>query len=273
MKYYILDDDINIIKILQNVIEQNFSRIVSGYNTDPEEAVSEILMLKPDIVLIDYLMPKLDGVDVIKKILNIDSNIKFIMISQISDKAMIQEAYSNGLSFFINKPINKIEVNVVLSNVEGVLETEAKLNQIYSVFGSERKSDNQQIDILDGIRNVLKELGIYSEKGAKDILEVAELILRTPKISIQDGISMTFSESENIKVVRQRIRRAIAKGLRNIVYIGIEDNMSERFIKYSNVLYDFESVKLEMDYVRGKTKNRGTISIDRFIENLIDFEK
>jgi len=273
MNYYILDDDINIIKVLQNVIEQNFNRIVSGYNTNPEKAVSEILMLKPNIVLIDYLMPKLDGVDVIKKIHSIDTSIKFIMISQISDKEMIQEAYSNGLSFFINKPINKIEVNVVLSNVEEVLETESKLNQIYSVFGNGKNSANPKTDLLDSIRKILKELGIYSEKGGKDILEVAELILRTPKISIQDAISMTCSESDNIKVVRQRIRRAVVKGLRNIAYIGIEDNMSERFIKYSNVLYDFESVKLEMDCVRGKTKNRGTVSIDRFVENLIEFEK
>lgn len=273
MNYYILDDDINIIKILQNVIEENFKRVVVGYNTDPVDAVAEIMTLKPDIVIIDYLMPVLDGSDVIKKIQNLDSNIKFVMISQISDKAMIQDAYSNGLSFFINKPINKIEVNVVLSNIEANLETEAKLNQIFNVFGNGNISgSNKESNSMDNIRKILRDLGIYSEKGSKDILAVCEILFRTPKTTTHDAILMMCEKSESCKVIRQRIRRAIAKGLRNIAFIGIEDNMSERFIKYSNSLYDFETVKLEMDYVRGKTKNKGTLLIDRFIENLIDFE-
>lgn len=274
MNYYILDDDINIIKILQNVIEENFKRMVVGFSTNPVEAVDEVVRLKPDIVLIDYLMPVLDGSDVIKKIQNLNSDIKFVMISQISDKAMIQDAYSSGLSFFINKPINKIEVNAVLSSIESNLETEAKLSQIYNVFGNRNKNDNHnESNLIDNIRKILKDLGIYSEKGSKDILTVCEILIRTPKITTQDAILMTCEKTENSKVIRQRIRRAIAKGLRNIAFIGIEDNMSDRFIKYSNSLYDFETIKLEMDYVRGKTKNKGTLLIDRFIENLIDFEK
>lgn len=68
MKYYLLDDDINIIKILERIIESNFNRSIVGFSNNPEKAVEEILLKQPDAVLIDYLMPFMDGVDVIKNV-------------------------------------------------------------------------------------------------------------------------------------------------------------------------------------------------------------
>ena len=100
-------------------------------------------MLKPDIVVVDYLMPSKDGADVIKEVRTVHESIQFIMISQVSDKSMIEEAYSQGLSFFIQKPINKMEVNVVLTNIEERLKTDAKLKQIYSVLGDWKNTEQE----------------------------------------------------------------------------------------------------------------------------------
>ncbi len=75
--------------------------------------------------------------------------------------------------------------------------------------------------------------------------------------------------SDNPKAMEQRVRRAINKGLINIASVGIEDYMNENFIRYSNSLYDFENVKAEMDYIRGKRDSGGKISVKRFIENML----
>jgi len=270
MKYYILDDDINIVKILRNIIEEDFDRRVIGFGTDPKEAVDEILLNRPDVVLVDYLMPGYDGVDVIKKIKSVISDIEFIMISQVSDKAMIGEAYGEGLSFFISKPINKIEVDVILGNMEDRIKTSRKLNQIIHLIGDSEKNE-PMINRYEIAKSVLKDLGIYSEKGSKDMIAIIEM-MQSDELDISEAFeNYCKAYHEKPKIIRQRMRRSMSKGLRNLAYLGIEDYMNELFVKYSNSLYDFETVKREMDYIRGTNKNRGTISIDKFLESLNEF--
>jgi two-component system response regulator YcbB len=226
-------------------------------------------VLKPDVVLIDYLMPSLDGVDVIKKVKKAIPDINFVMISQVSDKDMIGDAYREGLSFFISKPINKFEVTSVIGNVIHQIETTRKLDQIKHLIGEvipEKKIVHHEVS-----KSVLKDLGIYSEKGGRDIIDVINASLKE-QVTIDEAIGiMSERHGEKTKILRQRMRRAINKGLRNLAYLGIEDYMNESFLTYSSKLYDFESVKKEMDYIRGKTPYKGSVSLDRFLDNLKDF--
>lgn len=269
MKYYILDDDINVVKILRNIIEENFEWTVAGYSTDPKKALNEIIVIQPDILIVDYLMPSLDGVDVIKKVQGVLKAIEVIMISQVSDKEMIAAAYQEGLSVFISKPINKIEVNAVLGMVEGKILTTRKLGQIVDLVGVPQQSSKK--DEISIINSVLKDLGIYSEKGSKDILAILELKFYRD-LDIEAAMKVYCQQSgEKSKSTRQRIRRAILRGLKNIAYLGMEDYLNDKFVKYSNSLYDFEAVKKEMDYIRGTSPSKGSISVDKFMENLSEF--
>jgi YcbB domain. len=65
----------------------------------------------------------------------------------------------------------------------------------------------------------------------------------------------------NTKTVEQRVRRAANVGLINLANLGIEDNLNEVFLEYSNSLYSFEQIKIEMDYIRGKGNKRGKINL------------
>ena len=269
MKYFILDDDMNVVKILKNIIEEDFNRQVIGTSDTPSKAIDEITLLRPDVVLIDYLMPKLDGVDVMKKIKSYMPEIEFIMISQVSEKDMIAEAYKEGLGFFISKPINKIEVNVVLNHMAEKIQTVRKLNQIVSLLGQpDKRPLHSQLEVS---KSVLKDLGIYSEKGSKDMVSIVELKVNHD-LCMEDAFSKYADMiHDKPKIIRQRIRRAANRALRNLAYLGIEDYMNDLFVKYSSSLFDFESVKKEMDYIRGVNKYKGSVSLDKFLENLCEF--
>ena len=75
--------------------------------------------------------------------------------------------------------------------------------------------------------------------------------------------------SENPKAMEQRIRRTINKGLSNIANLGIEDYLNETYVKYSNSLFDFDQVRQEMEFIRGKRITGGKINIKKFMDNLI----
>lgn len=270
VRYYIVDDDINIVKILSNIIDENNLGDVIGHSHDGDKALKEILMYNPDIVLIDLLMPKLDGNTVVKEMKLIKPTINFIMISQVSDHELIAESYKSGIEFFISKPLNKIEVEKVINKVAEKIIMERTLNDIRkAVKGSSfQHTDNQ--DVIKKLKYVLSMLGMLGEKGTNDILNICIYLIEKRKDydeSVIDNISNKIGESP--KTVKQRIRRAIKEGLINIANAGLEDYYDETFQQYSNILFDFENVRAEMDRIRGKKITGGKVNINRFFQGLL----
>lgn len=280
MKFYIVDDDISVIHALEEIIEdENLGKVV-GSSQDGEAATHDLLLMRPDIVLVDLLMPEKDGASLVQELSGKLSETRFIMISQVSTKSLIAKAYDSGIDFFISKPINRIEVHKVLQNIIEKIQLQSKFNMIESIFKtasgngkntavSEIKEDHVDREIRK-IKIIFSKLGIMGEKGGDDIICICQHILRkgeqNKEISVRDYCEFL---SDNPKAMEQRIRRAINRGLVNIANLGIEDYMNDVFIRFSSTLYDFENVKAEMDFIRGKRRDGGKINVRKFIENLL----
>lgn len=270
MRYYIVDDDINIVKILANIIEENDFGEVIGSSNDGDSAMKEILASNPDIVLVDLLMPKLDGNTLVKEVKSIKPKINFIMVSQVSDHELIANSYKSGIEFFINKPINIIEVEKVVNKVAEKIRLEDMLGDIRKIFKDVGMQRTKATDNSKQIKYILSKLGMLGEKGTGDIIRICEYLQETGKDYENCNINEIcnyFTDSAN--TMKQRIRRSIKDGLTNLAHSGIEDYYSESFQNYSSTLFDFESVKAEMDFIRGKRKAGGKVNINKFFEGLL----
>lgn len=270
MRYYIIDDDVNIVRILANLIEENGSGEVIGSSNDGETALKEILMCNPDIVLVDLLLPKLDGNSLVREVKLLKPKIKFIMISQVSDVKLIEDSYNSGIEFFISKPINKIEVEKVTSKVAEKIEIENMLNSIKKVFKNTSTEKNTEDNNIKIIKRILSKFGMLGEKGTNDIIKICMYLLETKKSFEECNFNdLCCIIGDSPKTVQQRIRRAIKTGLTNLAYIGVEDYYNESFQDYSKGMFDFASVKAEMDYIKGKNKTGGKVVIGKFFEGLL----
>lgn len=114
MRIYIVEDDTSVIGILEDIVEGNELGVVCGDSGGEPANLGQILALDPDLVLVDLLMPQKDGIQVVRELKEQGCRAKFIMISQVSNKEMVAKAYLAGVDFFINKPINLIEVRQVI---------------------------------------------------------------------------------------------------------------------------------------------------------------
>lgn len=275
MRIFIVEDDKNIVKILEKIIiDKNLGDVI-GKAYDGVSALKDIKVLEPDIVLVDLLMPGKDGISLIKEVKSIYSDIQFIMISQVSSKDMVAKAYQSGIEYYISKPINAIEVQAVIKKVIERLNMNKKLDQIQNIFTSDLNTSREsQIDSVKGIERVMERIGIIGEVGSQDIITLANYLIDTNQSMADFTIKELCSRfSDNPKSMEQRIRRTATVGLINLANLGIEDYMNEIFTEYSNGLYSFEQIKIEMDYIRGKSDKRGKVNIKKFMDGMVYYGK
>lgn len=274
MRIYIVEDDLAIINILEDIIEtQNLGEICGDCGGEPAD-ILEVLRCKPDLVLVDFFMPVMDGADFVKEVRSVNDKIKFIMISQVTSKELVSKAYNAGVDFFINKPINLIEVTSVIKNVERQIENERTINNIRQMFMNEinqMPKDKPDVNAYaKKLKYILNKIGMSAEKGCPDIITTCEYLHKNKiPVSQLSVAQMCEKVSDSPKNMEQRIRRAIATGMSNVAHMGIEDFMNETFTTYSGTLFSFEEIKTEMDFIRGKKSYGGKVSIKKFIDGLM----
>lgn len=273
MNFYILDDVSSTIKILDKIItEKNLGEVI-GYNCDPIKGKDEIMAKKPDIALIDLLMPVKDGITVVKEVTEIMPDIQFIMISRVTNKEMIEEAYKAGVQYFITKPINVIEVESVIRNVVRRAKLETMISGFKDMLNEDNENTREKVyseDILNSTNYVLGIIGMLGERGTTDIQNICVRCIKNKESDTDEVISSYCSEiGETEKIVKQRIRRAMKKGLVNMAHLGIEDSYNEIYQNYAQLLFDYESLRKQIAYIKGTGMEEGKINISSFIEGLL----
>ena len=275
MRIYIIEDDISVISVLEDIVEQNGLGTICGNNDGEAVELHQVLALDPDLILIDLLMPEKDGVQIIRELREAGCHAKFIMLSQVSDKDMIAKAYTAGVEFFIQKPINLIEVCQVIRNVRTQLDNERALKAIQQVFAvrsapvvqAEKPACERQ---RRRMKAILSQLGMAGEKGAQDIIELCILLLQEHTSVSQIGMSNLCARlNDSPRTTEQRARRALEKGLKHIASLGLEDYNNETFVRYSARLFPFQEVRNEMLFQQGKGSQRGKANLKTFLDGLM----
>lgn len=274
MKIFIIEDDLSVISILEDIVERNGLGTVCGDSSDDGVDLDRIMALNPDLILVDLLMPDKDGIQVVRELKERNCPSKFIMISQVSSKEIIAKAYLAGIDFFINKPINLIEVRQVIGNLSRQLENERALKTIRSVFSGQitepqpAAAQNHEIQ-RRRIQYILSQLGMAGEKGSKDIIDMCMYLINLELKVSQIGVGALCTElSDNPKTMEQRVRRTVERGLSHLASLGLEDYGNELFTRYSSVLYPFSEVRAEMDHLRGRGTG-GKVNLKKFLDGML----
>ena len=107
----IADDNERMVHLLEHIVNSDEELQVVGKATDGEQIVEVVQHKQPDIVLLDMIMPKLDGLAVMDRI-NQDPAIKkpaFVVISAVGQEQMTEEA-----EYAINEMLSRIEPSLVI---------------------------------------------------------------------------------------------------------------------------------------------------------------
>lgn len=277
LRYFIVDDDTASRTMLKRIIEEGELGLVIGEAESGVKSITPILTMDPDVVLIDLLMPELDGMETIEELIKQRYQGKFIMISQIVNKEMVGEAYEKGIEFFIHKPINRVEVQSILKKTTeqirlkdsllAIRESLAKIDPAKTTF---RKQSIKEI-----VQPILSDMGIIGEVGSNDIIAIIQYLINQdehdtqlpPLKDLYRAIAKKYAFSEadikkESKAIEQRLRRTISLAVNNIASLGAIDYTNPEFEHYGPRYFDFQEIRTQMFHIQAGQKKLLNVKIN-----------
>jgi len=106
----VVDDDKNLVKVLKVTLSKAGYRVLIAY--DGEQAIKRIERITPDLVILDVMMPRMDGIDVARYLLTFGGSrrIPIIFLSVKSTEEEMRRGYRAGADWYLSKPFNKEEL-------------------------------------------------------------------------------------------------------------------------------------------------------------------
>jgi diguanylate cyclase len=184
---YVVDDDPASRLLMRASLEK------AGFRTAEAEdgliAVTEFEQLKPDAILLDVMMPKLDGYDTCRAIrkLNGGKNIPILMVTGLDDIEAIHHAFDSGSTDFITKPINWAVLNY---RVKYMLRASEAFNDVI-----DKQKQIQKLAFFDHLT------GLANRTLFSDTLEMA--LADSAKEESQLGI--LFMDLDRFKIINDTL--------------------------------------------------------------------
>lgn len=287
LSFGIVDDDAVSRRMLQKIIEKGGLGEVVGTAGSGSEGEKVLLETTPDVVVIDLLMPDQDGIETIIRLKEQGYQGKYVMISQIENKEMIGKAYQAGVEFYIQKPINKIEVEAVLSKVNEQWNISRSLQEIkesltkLSLLHTGPESIRKKRGVREIMQPILMDMGIVGDTGSRDLMDIMEHLTRhhksegiPPLKELYETVSRCHKVKEadvekEGKAVEQRIRRTVMGALTHIASIGLTDYSNPKFEHYAPLYFEFQDVRMKMKEIDENSKpEKGKVNIKKFLQVL-----
>lgn len=178
---YLIDDEFIILKGLLETYDWNKMGFkVVGWARDGEEALPDIIEKKPDVVLTDVRMKKMNGLTLIEKVKEQKLDTNFVVISAYRDFEYAKKACANGALSYLVKPIEEDELEKTMAEIYRKC-TEKKFK--------EKKYSLWEKILLEDQDNFLNQM---IEKYLEGTVEKAELEELAVSLQRQDIISSDF---------------------------------------------------------------------------------
>ena len=115
----VVDDETANVQLLQRILKLEGYTDVSGY-TDPREFLDTCRILPPDLVLLDLMMPEVNGFEVLNRFQESVDDFDYrpvMIITSDDDRDTKQKALSSGARDFLAKPVSPVEVRLRVGNL------------------------------------------------------------------------------------------------------------------------------------------------------------
>ena len=216
IKVLMIDDNVNMTGMVKDYFKKNKMIEISDVCHDGEEAIENIKKNKYDLLLLDLIMPKKDGIVVLEELKKLNLDMKIIVLSSYDSAEVIRDVSEYGINYYMLKPFDLVDLE------KRVLDLyKSRASKIVDVF-------QNKLEI--SITRMLHELGMPSHiKGYQYIRDGIVMIYNNPGIigGITKELYPDVASLHNTTV--SRVERAIRHAIEVSWNRGNWDLMEEIF--------------------------------------------
>lgn len=198
LKVAIADDNEKMLNMLGNLISNDKDLLLVGQANNGEEVLEIIKKTAPDVVLLDIIMPKLDGLSVMEKVNHnpeISNKPSFIIISAVGQDRITENAFYLGADYYILKPFDQ---SMLLNRIKSLrMRRELKGSNMKHGEKKEQKIQYIERSLETDVTNIIHEVGVPAHiKGYQ---------------YLRDAIILSVSDMEMLNSITKILYPAIAK--------------------------------------------------------------
>lgn len=211
----IAEDNPKTLQVLHEILEGAEGIHIVGKAENGDDAYDMIIKSKPDVVLMDIIMPRMDGISVMEKVKN-EGNMEkaptFIMVTAAGSENMTEDAFRMGANYYIMKPFKK---EIVLDKVRRVAGYAGKargagLTGIRKVKPYENKLEYMEQNLENDVTQMLHEIGIPAHIKGYQYLRDAITISVTDQDMLTSVTKVLYPNiAKNHQTTPSRVERAI----------------------------------------------------------------
>jgi Response regulator containing a CheY-like receiver domain and a GGDEF domain len=118
-KILLVDDSETVLQMEQMILAKSSYELILA--RDGEEGVAKALTTQPDLILMDVVMPKMNGFEAVKQLReNAQTrSVPIVMVTSKAEAESMEAGYQNGCSDYIIKPIDQLELVMKVKNLLG----------------------------------------------------------------------------------------------------------------------------------------------------------
>lgn len=154
----IADDNERVLEVLEDVLCADKEVNLVGKATDGVDMYEIIKQKQPDVVLLDLIMPKMDGLGVMDKVhqdKKLEKKPYFIIVTAVGQERVTEDAFRKGASYYVMKPFRNEAIMEQIQNIKQEVQKETK-KTAYVTYSQE----TQEEDLESIVTDMIHEIGI-----------------------------------------------------------------------------------------------------------------
>lgn len=202
IRVILADDNEEFCGLLKSFLELQTNIEVIDVAFDGLDAYEKTLAKKPNVVIMDGIMPELDGLGLLEKIKgneDLNKNTYCIMLSAMTQDKITQQAVNLGVDYYMAKPF---DMNSLLK----------RINQVVQIMpiNNENKEKNNEINLETTVTNVLHEIGVPAHIRGYHYMRTA-IIMAVKDMDVLNYITKELypAIAEDANTTPSRVERAI----------------------------------------------------------------
>lgn len=227
IKVLIADDNQRMVGALEQLLKTQEDMEVIGLAYDGKEAVDMVRETKPDVLLLDLVMPKLDGFGVLERMQNMPEKERphTIVISAAGSEQITEEAIAKGAEFFIMKPFDPENV---IQKVRQLYENGLNKKENNGFIRKGAQGGKYNLEII--ITNIIHEVGVPAHiKGYQYLRDSITMAVNDMDILNSITKQLYPSIARMHKTTPSRVERAIRHAIEVAWSRGKMDTIDELF--------------------------------------------